>query len=118
MGARDNLKDFYEDAVQDPVTKLFTGEIGKFRTSSLRNIEHTAPYTHNGYFATLEEMIQFLNSRAGSTPEVTDNLTSATGDLGLAAQDEADLVEFLKTLTDGYGHSTPSSFVLPPKTEL
>ncbi len=83
-------------------------EYGKFRTPTLRNVELTAPYMHNGVFNTLEEVVSFYNTRDDASmnwpaPEVDDNKQTAdVGELFLSAQDEADLVAFLKTLTDGY----------------
>ncbi len=82
------------DDIADP------DEYGKFKTPTLRNIALTAPYGHNGYFATLEEMVAFLNDRSNYPPEVTDNLTDRVGNLGLTVDDEAAIVAFLKTLTD------------------
>jgi cytochrome c peroxidase len=92
---------------------------GKFRVPTLRNITRTAPYGHNGYFANLDYMIDFLNtrdvgsrsvatcSRAGAgarcawpPPEVTATLDHHVGNLGLSEQDVADLVAFLDTLSD------------------
>lgn len=84
-------------------------QIGKFKVMTLRNIAVTAPYGHNGFFATLEDIVHFYNTRdvpAANWPaaEVAQNLnTRELGNLGLSAQEEADLVAFLKTLTDGYG---------------
>ena len=81
---------------------------GMFRVSSLRNIAISAPYFHNGVFGTLEEVVHFYNKRdvAGSgfaKPEVPINVdTLETGNLKLTMQEEADIVAFLKTLTDGY----------------
>ena len=84
-------------------------QIGKFKVMTLRNIAVTAPYGHNGFFATLEDIVHFYNTRdvaAAGWPaaEVAQNLnTRELGNLGLSASEEADLVAFLKTLTDGYG---------------
>lgn len=81
---------------------------GEFRVPTLRNIALTAPYFHNGVFGTLEEVVHFYNTRdvPGSgfaAPEVLANVdTIETGNLGLTAQEEADIVAFMKTLTDGY----------------
>ncbi len=83
-------------------------ENGKFRTPTLRNVELSAPYMHNGVFASLEEVVSFYNTRDDAAmnwpaPEVSANLQTAdVGELFLSAQEEADLVAFLKTLTDGY----------------
>ncbi len=81
---------------------------GEFRVPTLRNIALSAPYFHNGVFGTLEEVVHFYNVRdvAGSgiaKPEVASNVdTEETGNLHLTAQEEADIVAFMKTLTDGY----------------
>lgn len=80
---------------------------GEFKVPTLRNIALTAPYFHNGVFNTLEDVVHFYNTRdsAGSfaLAEVTANIDSAeTGNLHLSAQEEKDIVAFLKTLTDGY----------------
>jgi cytochrome c peroxidase len=73
----------------------------KFKVPSLRNIELTPPYMHDGRFNTLEEVVAHYNSgiETSSTADPTVLNTQATG-LMLTAQDKADLVNFLKTLTD------------------
>jgi cytochrome c peroxidase len=94
-------------------------EIGKFKVMTLRNIAATAPYGHNGFFATLEAIVHFYNTRdvpAENWPaaEVVQNMNSRElGNLGLTPQEEADLVAFLKTLTDGYG-APLTEIALPP----
>jgi cytochrome c peroxidase len=73
---------------------------------------------HNGYLHSLEEVVHFYNTRDkfshcpyGSpgekiscwpAPEISLNEDQTVGNLGLSAGEEADLVAFLKTLTDGY----------------
>lgn len=86
---------------------VVTAEAGKFKVSSLRNLDLTAPYGHNGYFATIEEIVDFYNARGlivatmDPPPEVSENVNVAElGDLGLNSVEKADLVAFLKTLTD------------------
>ena len=73
----------------------------KFKVTSLRNIEVTGPYMHDGRFTTLEEVIDHYNTgiqlSASVDPAIAN--TESTG-LMLDAQDKADLVNFLKTLTD------------------
>lgn len=97
-------------------------EMGKFRVSSLRNIAFTPPYGHNGYFATLEEIVHFYNTAGDGTwpaPEVPETVNrDELGALGLTPQEEADLVAFLMTLSDGYKDKMPANFVLPPMTPL
>ena len=95
-------------------------QVGKHKVMSLRNIELTPPYGHNGVFATLEQIVHFYNTRdtlgqvkdnnapgfgiAGwPVPEISQNVnTDELGDLGLTPQEETAIVAFLKTLTDGY----------------
>ena len=82
----------------------------------------TPPYAHNGYFVTLDDVVHFYNTRDVENwpePEVAANVNiTELGKLGLTPQEEADLVDFLKTLTDGYGDKMPDNFVLPPITPL
>jgi len=80
----------------------------KFKVTSLRNIEMTPPYMHDGRFTTLEEVIDHYNIgiEQSSTLDPALNATTATG-LMLDAQEKADLVAFLKTLTDQSYLSNP-----------
>ena len=84
------------------------GDNGKHKVMSLRNIAVTPPYGHNGFFATLEEIVHFYNTRDVATegwalPEIAENVNrKALGNLGLTENEEADIVAFLKTLTDDY----------------
>ncbi len=77
---------------------------GKFRTSNLRNIAITAPYMHNGVFTSLQEVIEFYNTRdiTPVTPEINQNVDDGgnIGELGLSAGEIQDLIAFLETLTD------------------
>lgn len=75
---------------------------GRFKVPSLRNIEFTAPYMHDGRFATLEEVIDHYDHgvKNSSTVEFILQYNLQPGGLQKTAQDKADLVAFLKTLTD------------------
>lgn len=92
---------------------------GKHKVPTLRNVEKrpypefVKAYGHNGYFKSLEEIVHFYNTRdvdgAGwngmpwPAPEVAANVnTSELGDLKLKPEDEAAIVAFMKTLSDGY----------------
>ena len=75
---------------------------GKFKIPTLRNIALTAPYSHNGMFPTLMEMLQFINDRSGFTPEVSDNLSTKVGNMELSDEDLVKIEAFLMTLTDDY----------------
>lgn len=73
----------------------------KFRTPSLRNVALTAPYTHSGAYATLQEMVEFFNRGAGDHPTIPrDRLDPALRPLGLTATEVDDLVAFLTALSD------------------
>ena len=80
-------------------------ENGKFRVPTLRNIALTAPYGHNGYFKTLEEIVHFYNVRDVSNefPPAEYPATvnyDELGNLGLSPEEEAAIVAFLLLLTD------------------
>lgn len=81
-------------------------ENGKFKVPTLRNIANTAPYFHNGVFKTLEEVLDFYNSRDSGKfgpPEIAENVNhDELGDLKLTDQERKDVIAFMKTLTDGY----------------
>src|SRR5215831_15566082 len=68
--------------------------IGEFRTPSLRNVGLRGPYFHDGHFQTLEEVVAFYN-RGGDfdAPNINHNLIRP---LGLNAQQQSDLVAFLR----------------------
>ena len=74
----------------------------RFKVPSLRNVALTPPYMHDGRFATLEEVIEHYNTgvRTSSTLDELMFHNIEPGGLQLTAQDKADLVLFLKTLTD------------------
>jgi cytochrome c peroxidase len=76
-------------------------DMGAFKTSTLRNIELTAPYMHDGSVKTLEEVVQFYNNggRLKETDPVPELLDGGIRPLNLTPEQQADLVEFLKALT-------------------
>lgn len=72
---------------------------GKFKTPSLRNIELTGPYMHDGRFATLLQCIEHYNTEFHYAPNLDVNLLTAQK--GRMTMEEMQAVEtFLKTLTD------------------
>lgn len=101
-------------------------QIGKHKVMTLRNIELTPPYGHNGVFKTLEEIVHFYNTRdtlgrvadnndsgfgkkGWPEPEVPVNVNvDELGNLGLSEEEEKAIVAFLKTLTDNYPMGHPS----------
>lgn len=97
---------------------------GAFAVPTLRNVDmrprpdFVKAYLHNGYLKSLEEVVHFYNTRdklprcpQGSPgekvtcwppPEVAANVDRTVGNLGLTDREEAQIVAFLRTLTDGY----------------
>jgi len=74
---------------------------GKFKTPSLRNVARTAPYMHDGRFATLEEVVEHYSSGVQHSTTLDPILAKhPEGGIQLSAQEKADLVALLKTLTD------------------
>lgn len=76
-------------------------DVGAFKTPTLRNIELTAPYMHDGSLKTLEEVVQFYNhgGRLHESDPVPELLSGGIRPLNLEPEQEADLVEFMKALT-------------------
>ncbi len=82
------------------VTKLDEDK-ARFKVPTLRNIELTGPYMHDGRFATLEEVIEHYNSGVKFSSTLDPLLTNVANEgLELSSQDKQDLINFLKTLTD------------------
>ncbi len=76
--------------------------MGRFKTPSLRNVAVTAPYMHDGRFATLEQVVDFYADDVNVDAATLDVHMQpwVRGEVRLSQQDRADLVAFLKTLTD------------------
>jgi len=72
-----------------------TLDVGAFRTPSLRNVELTAPYFHDGSAATLAEVIRFYVKGGNENPNRDWQLEPVP----LSEIEQRDLVEFLKALT-------------------
>ena len=76
--------------------------LGKFKVPTLRNIAVTAPYMHDGRFATLEEVLDFYAEDVQlGTPNLDNHMGPwLAGQVNLSAQDRSDLIAFLHALTD------------------
>jgi cytochrome c peroxidase len=70
-------------------------DIGKFRTPSLRELKHTAPYMHNGVFKTLPEVIDFYDRGGGKNP----NKSPLLKPLELTKDEKTDLLALLESLS-------------------
>lgn len=100
---------FFRIGITEPTDDLGSDGTGRFKSPTLRNVELTAPYMHNGGLGTLEQVVEFY-ARGGNFGGLgvlnggplfpggpaTDNLINAAD----SAQKRADLVAFLKALTD------------------
>jgi cytochrome c peroxidase len=75
-------------------------DLGKFKVPSLRNIQLTGPYMHNGIFTTLKEVIDFYNEPARVVPNSINRDSILFKPLGLTIQEKGDLEAFLLSLTD------------------
>jgi len=78
-------------------------DMGRFKMSSLRNIEKTAPYMHDGRFATLEDVVDHYSTGVVLNPNLGGPLTDGQGTArqpDFSAEQKAALVAFLLTLTD------------------
>ena len=73
----------------------------KFKVASLRNIEASKPYMHDGRFQTLEEVLNHYSNSVTNTQNL-DPLLQQNGKLGISMTDteKAQIIAFLKTLTD------------------
>jgi len=93
-----------------------------FRTPSLRNLSATAPYMHNGVFATVPDVIEFYQqvSRGGGrrggrgarvlNPQVRrDQIDPLARQLNMRGRGQRDLIAFLRALDDpGFDRTVPN----------
>lgn len=86
-----------EDLGLGKVTGL-ASDAYKFSTPSLRNITRTAPYMHDGRFATIEEVIEHYNEPIRPSATLDPNLAKHPKGLKLTAEEKQALAAFLKTL--------------------
>lgn len=77
---------------------LVATDLGSFKSPSLRNVEVTAPYGHDGRFATLDALVDHYSENAIMDPNL--GYVVPVGPLEFTASEKAALVAFLKTLTD------------------
>lgn len=102
IGTPDNLS---ESEISADPGRFYFNQLpqlkGAFKTPTLRNIAVTAPYMHNGVYATLEQVVEFYNKGGGVGLGLpVDNQTLPTDQLNLTASEKKALVAFMKTLTD------------------
>lgn len=100
--------DFVDEADRSSVTKNPMDK-GKYRVPTLRNVEFTAPYMHDGRFKTLDEVLEFYNSALKRSPYVDPLMIGVNHGGMFLSQDELnDLKAFLLTLSDTSFLSNPA----------
>ena len=75
-------------------------DIGRFKVPSLRNIEATGPYMHDGRFHTLDQVVEHYNWSVRPHPNLDKRLESAVRGIALPELEKVALTQFLLTLTD------------------
>jgi len=90
-------KDPTADGGVGDVTLQFA-DLGSFKSPSLRNVEVTAPYGHDGRFATLDRLIDHYSDNP--IPDPNRGYMVPLSPLKFTASEKAALIAFLKTLTD------------------
>jgi len=93
----------YADTGRQRIT-LLPEDRGLFKVPSLRNIEHTAPYMHDGSFANLEAVIEHYTSGGVTTLNKSDLIQP----LNLTEEEKGNLIVFLKSLTDNEFIANPN----------
>nr|WP_106791796.1 cytochrome c peroxidase [Aquimarina sp. Aq78] len=91
----------YNDIGRKRVTGL-TEDIQKFKVPSLRNIELTFPYMHDGRLKTLDDVLNHYSDGMVDSETLDPMLKDQTGALGIpmTAEEKQQIIAFLKTLTD------------------
>ncbi len=89
---------------KDPGLGGFNGnsnDFGKFKTPTLRNIELTPPYMHDGRYQTLEQVINFYSDSIRTSPNRDPVLVAEfPNGIFMTEEEKADLLAYLKTFTD------------------
>lgn len=96
------LDENYSDKGRGAKTGL-ESDNGKFKVPSLRNIALTAPYMHDGRFATLSEVLDHYSHGIANNPNLDERLKATNGlpiQMNISEQEKTALIAFLNTLTD------------------
>jgi cytochrome c peroxidase len=97
FGSNNGLDAVFTDNGIGAITQL-AKDMGTFKMPTLRNIELTAPYMHDGRFATLEQVIDHYSTGIKQNPNLGRQLR--IGGFQFTDQQKSDIIAFLKTLTD------------------
>jgi cytochrome c peroxidase len=99
------LNDFKDKGLGRITGKQF--DMGKFRTPSLRNIEFTAPYMHDGRFKTLDEVMNHYAS-GGHLADNISPFIPLIKEIKMTARQKTEIIAFMKTLSDTSFMHNPS----------
>ncbi|MEM6517310.1 MAG: cytochrome c peroxidase [Bacteroidota bacterium] len=93
------------NGVTQDVAKFY---VGAFKTPTVRNIELSGPYMHNGVFDTLEEVMDFYNKGGGAGNGMElEHQTLASDPLNLSDREIEDIIAFMNALTDSKRFEKP-----------
>ncbi|GAB2546926.1 cytochrome-c peroxidase [Spirosoma aerophilum] len=95
------------DSGRQAITGLAQDQ-GRFRVPTLRNIALTAPYMHDGRFNSLEQVLDHYSEHIQASPMLAPELASQPSGFHFTPGEKADLVSFLRLLTD-------STFIYDPR---
>ncbi len=90
------LDETFKDSGRFRITNI-NSDMGKFKVPTLRNIELSYPYMHDGRFETLEQVLSHYSNGVKQSGTLDPTLS---GGIALSATEKTQLVAFLKTLTD------------------
>lgn len=93
------LKMEYEDKGRAEITGKFS-DVGKFKVPSVRNVEFSFPYMHDGSIPNLDSLVGFYNFGGYKHPNVNPNMKKAGEGRSWTPQQRNALKAFLKTFTD------------------
>ena len=110
----DNI--FHNNGLDATITDLGLGKVtgdpadnGKFKSPSLRNLVFTAPYMHDGRFATLDDVINHYSEGLQNSPTIDPLMKKVSqGGVQLSIQDKSDLKAFLLSLSDNEFINNPN----------
>jgi cytochrome c peroxidase len=79
----------------DPIGAKSEASLGAFKTPTVRDVEHNAPYMHDGSLTTLEQVVEHYDKGGTPNPALDPDMKK----LGLTSQEKADVVAFMKALS-------------------
>jgi cytochrome c peroxidase len=107
-----------DEVFKDPGRQAVTGNAfdrGKFKVPTLRNIEYTAPYMHDGRFKTLDQVIEHYSEGLVHSPTIDPLMKNVDiGGVRLGPAEKAALKAFLLTLSDPDFNTNPDYSKPPP----